>query len=538
MSKPTTSSSSSAAPPLPPIRLKDYEVTEKLGAGSYGNVYKAHGKTGAREVVAIKCVVKSQLSKSETDNLITEISILKKLKHEHIVHMVDFRWDANYIYIIMEYCGGGDLSRFIKSRESLSEDVCRGFLRQLASALRFLRSQDIAHLDLKPSNILLTAGKRPSLKLADFGMAQRFSADETRSSVRGSYLYMAPEILLKSKYDARVDLWSVGVILYECLFGKAPYKSGTLEELLKKVAEERPIVVPRQSHLSKECRDLLVRCLERDPDARITFEDFFTHPFLDLEHFPSEESSKKAASVASRAVEMDRAGNLAEAFKLYKEALDYYVPMLHEEKNSSRKEALRTRITDYVQRAEQIKGQMPSSSSSPSSSNVKSPSPHKLEQRNSVEDSRFREVMELCSMTPRMATGLEIAKAAEGYELDGKYEVALEKYQTSLGLLLPLLSTEPRGPRKTLLHAEVNRWMNRAECVKDLMQAQEKVLADAKLMLAEDPSSSSCEGCGRATPAHDSCETDEGGMLEEGAGKGGKCVWCTWKLKSLIRKKT
>lgn len=99
-------------------------------------MYKAHGKTGTREAVAVKCVLKSQLCKAEVDNIITEISLLKRLKHPHIVEMKDFAWDANYIYIIMDYYGGGDLSRFIKSRSVLAEDVVKKFLQQLALALR------------------------------------------------------------------------------------------------------------------------------------------------------------------------------------------------------------------------------------------------------------------------------------------------------------------------------------------------------------------------------------------------------------------
>ena len=87
-------------------------------------------------------------------------------------------------------------------------------------------------MDLKPSNILLSSPRRPVLKLADFGFAQHFSDEETATKVKGSPLYMAPEMLLRRKYDAKVDIWSVGIILYEALFGKAPYKSDTIEEVL------------------------------------------------------------------------------------------------------------------------------------------------------------------------------------------------------------------------------------------------------------------------------------------------------------------
>ncbi len=214
---------------------RGYALGELLGSGSYGSVFKARKTSGHRDVVAVKRVDKTKLSKSESDNLVNEIALLKRLKHDHIVQMVDFSWDAANIYIVMEFCAGGDLSKFIKARTRLDERVCLAFLRQLALALRYLRSENVAHLDLKPSNILLMTPPT-RLKLADFGFAQKLEMGEERNSVRGSPLYMAPEMINDRSYTAKADLWSVGVILYECLFGKAPYKSANVQELLDKVS--------------------------------------------------------------------------------------------------------------------------------------------------------------------------------------------------------------------------------------------------------------------------------------------------------------
>ena len=164
------------AQPLPTLR--EYNFSEKLGSGTYGDVFKACRKSGPREVFAVKCVQKAKMSKTESDAIVAEISILKKLKHDFIVQMTDFQWDSNYIYIIMEFCGGGDLSRYIKIHKRLPEKICQRFLQQLGSALQFLRSKDIAHMDLKPNNILLSLNNPKIsglvLKLADFGFAQTF----------------------------------------------------------------------------------------------------------------------------------------------------------------------------------------------------------------------------------------------------------------------------------------------------------------------------------------------------------------------------
>uniref|UniRef100_F7HTG4 non-specific serine/threonine protein kinase n=1 Tax=Macaca mulatta TaxID=9544 RepID=F7HTG4_MACMU len=114
----------------------------------------------------------------------------------------------------MEFCAGGDLSRFIHTRRILPEKVARVFMQQLASALQFLHERSISHLDLKPQNILLSSLEKPHLKLADFGFAQHMSPWDEKHVLRGSPLYMAPEMVCQRQYDARVDLWSVGVILY------------------------------------------------------------------------------------------------------------------------------------------------------------------------------------------------------------------------------------------------------------------------------------------------------------------------------------
>lgn len=100
---------------------------------------------------------------------------------------------------------------------------------------------------------------------------------------------MAPEILLEHCYDPSADLWSIGVILYESLFGFAPYRSKTIEELMQKITSKQKIDFLKQIKLSTNCRDFLTRLLVHDPKDRISFIDFFQHEFLDLNHEPTDE---------------------------------------------------------------------------------------------------------------------------------------------------------------------------------------------------------------------------------------------------------
>jgi serine/threonine-protein kinase ULK3 len=195
------------------------------------------------------------------ENLVKEIEILKKLEHRYIVKMYNFFWDASKIYLVLELCETS-LSSFIKKRQRLAEKSCRYFLRMLADAMKYLRDNNISHFDIKPQNILLTREQMKSvyiLKICDFGFATMSEEEDEEHGVKGSPLYMAPEIILTKTYDARADLWSIGVVLFECLFGRAPYSSKSLEELLEKVKNKQQIDIPPNSKISSECEDLLTR---------------------------------------------------------------------------------------------------------------------------------------------------------------------------------------------------------------------------------------------------------------------------------------
>uniref|UniRef100_A0A8C7FUA1 Serine/threonine-protein kinase ULK3 n=1 Tax=Oncorhynchus kisutch TaxID=8019 RepID=A0A8C7FUA1_ONCKI len=329
---------SSFAPP----KLADFILTERLGSGTYATVYKAYRKGDNREVVAVKVVGKKTLNKVSMENLLTEIEILKTVRHPHIVQLNDFQWDSENIYLILEWCSGGDLSRFIHSRRLLPERVARLFLQQIACALQYLHNHNISHLDLKPQNILLSGSV---LKLADFGFASYMSPWDEQSALRGSPLYMAPEMVCRRQYDSRVDLWSVGVILYETLFGRAPFASRSYAELEEKIRSDKPIELPAGARVSRNCRDLLLRLLDRDPDTRLTFTQFFSHPWVDLEHMPNAESLGKAKDLVLKAVQKDQEGDRSAALSLYCSALEHFVPQC--------KPLLQ--VSQYVSRAEELK---------------------------------------------------------------------------------------------------------------------------------------------------------------------------------------
>ncbi|XP_076243644.1 unc-51 like kinase 3 homolog Aduk isoform X2 [Calliopsis andreniformis] len=377
----------------------------------------------------------------------------------------------------MEYCDGGDLSSFIKKRHSLPEFICRRFLQQLALALKYLRNHNVVHMDLKPQNLLLMKKPQLTLKVGDFGFAQYLSNSEQKFTIRGSPLYMAPEILLKRKYDARVDLWSVGVIMYECLFGKAPYSSSSFQELAEKIKDSRPIELPKGSHVSQGCKDLLMSLLKPDPNLRISFDDFFAHDFLDLAHAPSKENYEKAVGLLQEAVKMDAEKNSKEAFHFYCEALRYFIPILTSESDPKRKEILRAHVNDYIKRAEVLKASCIDNSDKKDKAlkvedKGNSSAAHRIPSLNERLPMHY-ELRTLSKSTTNMADALEIGEIAELYFAEGNYALALEKFQSCLGVLVPLLGKEPPGRRRDLLYKQVQLWMKAAESTKGLVATKD-----------------------------------------------------------------
>ncbi|XP_030375945.1 serine/threonine-protein kinase ULK3 [Scaptodrosophila lebanonensis] len=473
-------------------RITDFDILEKLGVGSYATVYKARHKK-QRSYHAIKYVEMSTLSQSSRENLITEIRLLRDLKHKYIVTLQDFFWDDKNIYIVLEYCNAGSLSAFIRTKKALPEPTVRYFLRQLAAAVQYMRANDVCHFDLKPQNLLLTrSSHNVSLKVADFGFAQHLKLGEINQQLKGSPLYMAPEIVRKHQYDARADLWSIGVILYECLFGKAPYSSKTIEELLLRIRSAEPIKLPPNASISNECHDLLRRLLAHEPAERISFADFFAHPFLDLKTFPTEQTLKKAIDLVTQAVGYDEQHNYKEAYYLYCSALQYFVPLITEENDASKRQALRNRALTYMKRAEEIKnviiedeykrlGQQqhhknhPQQTGKPVASQPAeaSPQPSTSRMAEMLEpDARYKQLFALSHSSPTLKTGLEIGRQGELYLYERKLDAALDAYTSALGMLVPFVNNEPKGERRNLLLQQLEFWIKEAESIKSILSAK------------------------------------------------------------------
>lgn len=358
----TKSANRQLTPSSPTNAIAGYAISQFIGRGSYSTVYKAHKNRGNYEVVAIKCIQISTLSAKSKENLFNEINILRKISHQNVVAMKKFTWDAKYIYLILEYCPGGTLAEYIKTKRRLSEQMVQHFAQQLVEGLEVLHAEKIVHSDLKPANILLSlppvgSCRNVKLKIADFGFSRKLQADEQYTmGIKGSPLYMAPEVLNLQPYSSQADLYSLGVILYECLFGSAPYKTNDLNYLTKQILSSDPIRIPKTGDISDNCCDLLERLLVKDQLKRMNFEELYNHDFIDMRHKPTLENYYNGVSLVRHATLLDNQGNYQDAKAFYTHGLFYLVPCFHwlDSFNDNQRQWLRKRIKEYFARCEQI----------------------------------------------------------------------------------------------------------------------------------------------------------------------------------------
>ncbi|XP_072374827.1 serine/threonine-protein kinase ULK1 isoform X2 [Scyliorhinus torazame] len=276
----------------------EYNKKDLIGHGAFAVVFKGRYTEKHDWQVAIKCIQKKNLAKSQT-LLGKEIKILKELKHDNIVALYDFQEMAHSVYLVMEYCNGGDLADYLHLKGTLSEDTIRLFLQQIAGAMKMLHSKGVIHRDLKPQNILLscTGGRKSNpnnirIKIADFGFARYLQTNMLAATLCGSPMYMAPEVIMSQHYDAKADLWSIGTIVYQCLTGKAPFQANSPQNLRLFYEKNKTLVpnIPRET--SSHLRHLLQGLLLRNYKDRMEFSEFFHHPFLDISC-----SMKKSAPV-------------------------------------------------------------------------------------------------------------------------------------------------------------------------------------------------------------------------------------------------
>ncbi|XP_073050015.1 serine/threonine-protein kinase TIO isoform X1 [Primulina eburnea] len=270
--------------------VENYHVIELAGEGSFGKVYKGRRKfTG--QTVAMKFIPKHGKTEKDILNLRQEIEILRKLKHENIIAMLDSFESPQEFCVVTEFAQG-ELFEILEDDKCLPEEQVQAIAKQLVRALHYLHSNRIIHRDMKPQNILI--GAESIVKLCDFGFARAMSANTVvLRSIKGTPLYMAPELVREQPYNHTADLWSLGVILYELFVGQPPFYTNSVYALIRHIIKD-PVKYP--DNMSSNFRSFLKGLLNKVPQNRLTWPALLEHPFVKETQVDEELSTVTTAS--------------------------------------------------------------------------------------------------------------------------------------------------------------------------------------------------------------------------------------------------
>ena len=260
-----------------------YELKEVIGKGKFGVVNLGiHKKT--QQQVAVKIINKDSIKTVEDKELVRiEIGIFKLCHHPNVVRLLDHLENEDYIFIVMEYIEGGTLGQYFKKKNfNFSERQASSIMSQIANGVKYLHGYGIVHRDLKPDNIMITQQNDFGvIKIMDFGLSKIVSTQEKMVDGYGTLSYVAPEVLLRTPYNKEVDIWSMGVILYYMLCGHLPFKGNKEVIIAEKIVNDDLEFDEEEWEIrSKKVRELISSCLKKEPEERITIDEFLNHPWF------------------------------------------------------------------------------------------------------------------------------------------------------------------------------------------------------------------------------------------------------------------
>mmetsp|Transcript_32349 Transcript_32349/g.58745 ORF Transcript_32349/g.58745 Transcript_32349/m.58745 type:complete len:717 (-) Transcript_32349:165-2315(-) len=279
-SKVRASPRASSPAPGDDVKLADFEILDhaggrSLGKGSFGIVRRIRRK-GTEDVYALKTMQKIEVINGQLiEQVEREIQVQKGLKHENVLRLYKHFEDADTVYLLLEYCAKGELYQLLRTQRGrrFTESMSRHFFVQLVRGLKYLHSNNIVHRDLKPENLLITHDD--VLKIGDFGWCA--ATNVLRTTFCGTMDYLAPEMIQGTGHDHTLDIWSVGILLYEMMVGRPPFQSTNhtmLIERILRIAINFPVTLP------PPVVDLVSRLLQQDPARRMPLDQVLRHPWV------------------------------------------------------------------------------------------------------------------------------------------------------------------------------------------------------------------------------------------------------------------
>ena len=275
---------------------------DKIGKGAFGDLYLATHKQDNKKY-AIKHINKEKVIENNCPLSIIyqEISIQLMLSHPNIVRLYSYHENKTDFYLIEEYVPKGNLfSKIQKSKNKhLSEKQSFRYFIQISSAIYFLHENGFVHRDIKPENILID--NEDNVKLCDFGWCVNLLQNEKRTTFCGTFEYMAPEIVCEEKYDTGVDIWALGILLYEMLHGYSPFRSNQhgedeYKDIFRNILK-KDYVIDNKLKISEECVELIHKLLQENNVDRISISEVFlsgwVKKFEEIEKKKKEQEKKK-----------------------------------------------------------------------------------------------------------------------------------------------------------------------------------------------------------------------------------------------------
>lgn len=301
-------------------QLTDFDIGKPLGRGKFGNVYLAREK-GSKYIVALKVrqtkkkrktgerrldtslfsisiysfhqipsilshsipsvylqvLFKNQLQQSNVEHqLRREIEIQSHLRHPNILRLYGYFYDSTRVYLILEYAAKGELYKELQRAGHFDERRTATYIASLAKALIYCHSKHVIHRDIKPENLLL--GINGELKIADFGWSVH-APNSRRKTLCGTLDYLPPEMVEGSLHDDRVDIWSLGVLAYEFLYGQPPFEAAGHSETYKRILKV-DLKFPASPAVSDGAQDLIRKLLVRNPADRLPLGEVLRHPWI------------------------------------------------------------------------------------------------------------------------------------------------------------------------------------------------------------------------------------------------------------------